>query len=443
MLPKRPIQHQSEDESRKAFEAILPSRLVFRPEHRDYGIDGEVEEFDEAGEATGRRFRVQLKATSATGSAAMRERIKLSTAAYYRAQQHPVLMVRYVVSSQRLYGRWFHEFDPYDEHLGRTHLTFHWCESDAMTETSFDDLFAEVKQIIRLKHVGLRLPLTVALDAPEGGVHGAARAELQIAFDAGISRCRGVLLRAEVGERADLTTAIADDEIRASVPGLASVTFHLGNDVYPRDTPPQTIVEDALSCLCAALARAGHGEPAARIAVQFFAASLMSALPPIGAELAAAMVEAGRVVEVIEIAELLDEDSEEARRACGAIFMQAVRERTESLQPHEDAKFEAALRGRLQRRLYAQQEQFAAGAAENVGRYLMTAGRAWDAIEFLEQAVALDAGRETPDVAQLVAGAYFLSGRYGESVAAYDRALRLAGKPALGLEARRADALLS
>jgi hypothetical protein len=375
VLPQRPIQHQHEDESRRAFEAILPSRLVFRPEHREYGIDGEVEEFDETGEATGRRFRVQLKATSETGAAAMRERIKLTTAAYYRAQQQPVLMVRYVVSTQRLYGRWFHEFDPYYEHVGETHLTFHWSESDQLTTEAFDGLFEEVERIIRLKTAGLQLPLTVALETPEDGVHGSARAELELALDAGISQRPGVLELAQDGERADITTAIEEEEIRASVSGLASVTFHLGDGVYPPDTPPEAIVGDALSCIAVALARAGHGEPAARIAVQFFADSLVAAIPPVGAELAAAMVEAGRVVEAIHIAELLDQKGQEVYEAGGVVLMQAVREHSESLQPHEHEKFEAALRARLKRRSDAEQYRPAAGSAENVGRYLMKVRR--------------------------------------------------------------------
>lgn len=442
MPPKRPIQHQREDESRKAFEASLPSRLVFRSEYRDYGIDGEVEEFDEACEATGRRFRVQLKATGETGSAAMRERIKLSTAAYYRAQHLPVLMVRYVASTQRLYGRWFHEFDPYYEHLGKTHLTFHWSESDELTAGSFDELFAEVERIIRLKSVGLHLPLTLALEVPPGGVHGSARAELELALDAAIARCPSVLKRVEADEPADVTAAIDEDELRANVSGLASMTFHLGEGVYPPDTPPEMIAADTLSCIASALARAGHGEPAARIAVLFFADSLLSALPPVGAELAAAMAEAGRVVEVIDIAERLDQDGEEAREACGGVFMEAVRWSIESLQPHEEEKLEAALRGRLQRRIGARRDEHAAASAENLGSYLMMIRRPWDAVEFLEQAVALDPSRETADIAQHVAGAYFLSGHYVQSVTAYERALELASEPDPGLEARHADALL-
>jgi len=62
-MPRRPREHQIEDESRRAFEAALPSRFVYRPFSPDYGLDGEVEEFDEDELATGLRFYVQLKAT--------------------------------------------------------------------------------------------------------------------------------------------------------------------------------------------------------------------------------------------------------------------------------------------------------------------------------------------------------------------------------------------
>ena len=442
VLPKRPIQHQREDESRKALDSLLPSRFIFRPEHREYGIDGEIEEFDESGEATGRRFRVQLKATGESGAAAMRERIKLTTAAYYRAQHLPVLMVRYVAATQRLYGRWFHEFDPYYEHVGDTHLTFHWSEGDELSAESFDALFADVERIIRLKSVGVDLPLTVALITPEAGVHGCAQAELELAFEAGLGRCPGVLKRIGAGDDADLKTAIEQDGIRASVGGLASVFMHIDDEVYPPGTDPDTIVADTLSCAAVALARSGHGEPAARIATQFFADSLVSGVPPIGGELAAAMVHAGRIVEVIDLADRLDQVGDEAHESCAGVLMEMVRTRTESLQPHEQTRYEAALRGRLERRLERGETRLASASAENVGRLLMANNRPRDAIEFLEQAVALDPDRATPEVEPLLAGAYFLSGQYTESVAAYDRALDTSGDPDPGLQARRADALL-
>ena len=62
-MPQRPRAHELEDESRRHFQMLLPSRWVFRPADPDYGIDGQIELFDADKEATGLVFLVQLKAT--------------------------------------------------------------------------------------------------------------------------------------------------------------------------------------------------------------------------------------------------------------------------------------------------------------------------------------------------------------------------------------------
>ena len=46
-MPKRPRPHKIERRSRVAFEAILPDHFTYRPISEDYGLDGEVEVFDE------------------------------------------------------------------------------------------------------------------------------------------------------------------------------------------------------------------------------------------------------------------------------------------------------------------------------------------------------------------------------------------------------------
>ena len=62
-MPRRPIQHQLEDQSERAFASALPARWAWRKQDKDYGIDGEVEIFAPDDTATGLLFKVQLKAT--------------------------------------------------------------------------------------------------------------------------------------------------------------------------------------------------------------------------------------------------------------------------------------------------------------------------------------------------------------------------------------------
>ena len=52
-MPKRPKQHQVEDLSINALKSVLPREWVYREKDKDYGIDGEIEIFDENGYATG------------------------------------------------------------------------------------------------------------------------------------------------------------------------------------------------------------------------------------------------------------------------------------------------------------------------------------------------------------------------------------------------------
>lgn len=52
-MPTRPRSHTLEDESRRAFAALLPSEWVVRSLPSDYGIDEQVEVFDKEGQATG------------------------------------------------------------------------------------------------------------------------------------------------------------------------------------------------------------------------------------------------------------------------------------------------------------------------------------------------------------------------------------------------------
>ena len=47
-LPKRPRQHQLETESKRQFESAIPSSWIYRAKDQDYGIDGEVEIFDDS-----------------------------------------------------------------------------------------------------------------------------------------------------------------------------------------------------------------------------------------------------------------------------------------------------------------------------------------------------------------------------------------------------------
>ena len=130
-MPKRPRAHRLEYESRQHFRELLPEGWVFRDETPDYGIDGEVEIFDNTGNPTGFRFHVQLKATDRPDSSfASQVRLRRETVDYYLSLSRPILLVSYHSGSQRLYWRWFHFLDPYYGGFGKKWVRVSFAKAD-------------------------------------------------------------------------------------------------------------------------------------------------------------------------------------------------------------------------------------------------------------------------------------------------------------------------
>lgn len=439
-MPGRPRQHELEEASRRAFSSGLPDRLIFRDIDNEYGIDGEVEEFEDE-KATGLRFFVQLKATDeADPSKALKARIKLSTAAYFRAQPVPVLMVRYLAASDSLYVRWFHEFDSYYEHEGEKELTFRWEETNLLSEEDALHLLDQAAAVMEAKSVRLDLPVRAAVSTPGGGAFGFSPAELELGVRAAASRCADLLEIVGEGEEHLLSLEICEGQLAAHVPGLGGLTMHL------KDPPEGDIAglgSELLSCLSVALARAGHADLASRMAVHFFGLSLLAYVPPFYFEMAEAMAYSARASEALELAEMLDErDDQDARDASFAFLLAALR-RGVHLRKDEQERLVGTMEARLHRRSEAGNMSGAAAESVGLGNYFRAIKSFPEAIQAYERALELDPSYESREHLWLeLGGVYFLAGQFRESAKAYGQALALTEAPALDIQARQADALM-
>lgn len=104
-MPSRPESHRLEDLSIRKFEQALPATWVCRRKDKDYGIDLEVEVFNDDGSATGLIFFVQIKATNDQ----RREksvRIDTDRINYLMSFDAPAMIVRYGSRSDTLYWSW-------------------------------------------------------------------------------------------------------------------------------------------------------------------------------------------------------------------------------------------------------------------------------------------------------------------------------------------------
>ncbi|MDO9027704.1 MAG: DUF4365 domain-containing protein [Candidatus Roizmanbacteria bacterium] len=92
-MTKRVKQHQMEDLSRSKFSLAIPRNWVYRDKDKDYGIDAEVELFDDNDRATGLVYWVQLKATKSNDETAVKKiDLSIESIKYYKSLDIPVLI---------------------------------------------------------------------------------------------------------------------------------------------------------------------------------------------------------------------------------------------------------------------------------------------------------------------------------------------------------------
>jgi tetratricopeptide (TPR) repeat protein len=150
-MPLRPRSHEIEEEQRIAFGQLM-SGWVFRPLNSDYGIDGEVEIFED-GAATGLVFLVQLKATDAVSlQKALSVRISMRAYNYYRSREQPVLVVRYHAPSKRMFALWFASFRILGIEEGQKTVTLGLSEEDELTHDSRKKLTTDLLVRKRLRN---------------------------------------------------------------------------------------------------------------------------------------------------------------------------------------------------------------------------------------------------------------------------------------------------
>lgn len=163
-MPKRVNQHEIEDISRAKFQLALPRKWVFRDKTKDYGIDGEVELFDNKKTPQGLVFWVQLKATeSKEKSTILNVDFSIETLRYYKTLDIPVLLVRYSDYANSIYVKWVHNVDLFfakeDAKTFRVKLT----EKDKWIDSTNSQIENYLKKIRKLKSGLFDFPIPLSV----------------------------------------------------------------------------------------------------------------------------------------------------------------------------------------------------------------------------------------------------------------------------------------
>lgn len=167
-MPKRSKSHQLEDISITEFNSVLPQEWVFRKKEKDYGIDGEVEIFDDKENATGLLFLVQLKATESKKESTIHNySFKIDSILYFRSLQIPILLARYSHSDKKFFYKWAHEVDLFYAKSNAKTIRVNFPKEREWKNDTPKNITKYLSKIRRYKSGAFSFPFTVYIDIAE------------------------------------------------------------------------------------------------------------------------------------------------------------------------------------------------------------------------------------------------------------------------------------
>lgn len=442
-MPKRVRAHQIETKSRVAFEALLPDPWLYRRKDADdYGIDGEVEVFDEGGHSTGLHFLVQLKATDETEEGkALARSVPLDHAHYYRSLALPVLMVRYLVSEDAVYTRWFHSHDSYGAKPDAQSLTFRWATTDRWAASRPAELVAEAEAFFELRSATLRLPMPFHLDLEVDPAWDMSSAAISIGLRAEAARRRDVF--AIVPGDPDPGTGrliVRPDRLAVELARVTAATLHI-DESYDIGARAAQLSRDVLALAALAFEHIGQADISGRVAVTYLPSSWVVTQTDAVAALSASMTRARQVRDALDLAEVLDQADDDASRDASVLFTFPAQLHSGSLAPDELEHFRRTARNRIARREKRGDQSELATEYHNLANHYRNRAEPQEALDLFDLAVQAD-----PEYARRAhywqerAGVLFGLHDYEASAEAYYEALKLGASD--WFKALYADALL-
>ncbi len=264
-MTKRVRQHQLEDQSRLKFSLAIPRNWVCRDKDKDYGIDVEVEIFDNKGRATGLAFWVQLKATESNEESVIKKiDLSIESIKYYKSLDIPVLIARYSEIQDSFYCKWAQEIDLFFAKKNAKTIRISFNETDIWNEESPFKVKGFLKKIRAIKNGRFSLPIPVYLDVKGNAVNMIPKGVFVSSYRAALGEYSEFAVLKSEPKDALIEASLDGDELKISLCSLGGCTFH---SIKKRDHErlAEGIVADTLIGLAIALAHVGQCEMAARI----------------------------------------------------------------------------------------------------------------------------------------------------------------------------------
>lgn len=275
-MPRRTREHELRDAAVLAFRSRFPRWAIRSTEENDYGIDAEVELFDDLGFATGMTFKAQIKGTDIEMKRGkIGARVSRTTLNYWRSLEVPVIVFIFSTPRGQAFARWAHSFDPANENSrpvapSSKTLTFPFRSTHSMQALSLERLTEELYALRALRERVSLGPIPVRVQAKAKDVSGPALAEIEAELISAFA-LNSIFRLTDDDNAASATIDLATEKVRFGMPAdLASTTFRWSTGESIQLDSPTTLAADLLMLAACTLSTVGLHQQA-RIIIEEFA----------------------------------------------------------------------------------------------------------------------------------------------------------------------------
>lgn len=263
-MPKRVNQHEIEDISRAKFQLALPRKWVFRDKSKDYGIDGEVELFDNEKTPQGLVFWVQLKATEATEkSTILNIDFNIETLQYYKTLDIPILLVRYSDSDDSIYVKWIHNVDLFFSKKNAKTFRIKLSEDDKWIDTTNKKIENYLKKIKNLKSGLFSFPIPILILIKETKINDISKRIILTQIKKHLHEYSDFVTFSE-DENSLIEITLSKKELKINISELSGCVFH-SIDIIKKDDFSTEVTKNILLGIAVGLIKLNQIEYAGKI----------------------------------------------------------------------------------------------------------------------------------------------------------------------------------
>lgn len=221
-LPTRSRSHQLEDLSIREFERLLPDAWVLRRKDKDYGVDLEIEVFDDNGKSTGLMFFVQLKATDDTAKS-QSVPMKVDRREYLASLDAPSMVVRYCEPSKTFHWLWLPEIYARYPPPKTDTITIHFKHTDEWNDATVEGIPETLRTFRTLRTGSRSIPFRLDVYCDPNEPNAAFALNLAVSEIVGISSRFTTNCNPE--SCLPLRISLKGETLRVSIDSIASISI--------------------------------------------------------------------------------------------------------------------------------------------------------------------------------------------------------------------------